>query len=117
MRGHGFARAPDDLVGLRATRLDGLGDLVAATKQVQRVLGVLSAAREPGPREVEEFGVQATELEPNQGGTNRAELLSLLADQGTNLIIGVGFLFAETIRRISDGESVTSLFSEQNNNF
>ena len=29
----------------------------------------------------------------------------------------VSFLFAETIRRISDGESVTSLFSEQNNNF
>jgi len=29
----------------------------------------------------------------------------------------VAFLFAETIRRISDGESVTSLFSEQNNNF
>ena len=25
--------------------------------------------------------------------------------------------FAETIRRISDGESVTSLFAEQNNNF
>ncbi|MEY2842940.1 MAG: hypothetical protein RI920_977, partial [Pseudomonadota bacterium] len=24
---------------------------------------------------------------------------------------------AETIRRITDGESVTSLFSEQNNNF
>jgi ribose-phosphate pyrophosphokinase len=29
----------------------------------------------------------------------------------------VAFLFAETIRRISDGESVTSLFAEQNNNF
>jgi ribose-phosphate pyrophosphokinase len=29
----------------------------------------------------------------------------------------VSFLFAETIRRISDGESVTSLFAEQNNNF
>ena len=29
----------------------------------------------------------------------------------------VAFLFAETIRRITDGESVTSLFSEQNNNF
>jgi ribose-phosphate pyrophosphokinase len=27
------------------------------------------------------------------------------------------FLFAETIRRITDGDSVTSLFSEQNNNF
>ena len=31
--------------------------------------------------------------------------------------LSVSFLFAETIRRISDGESVTSLFSEQNNNF
>jgi basic membrane protein A len=48
-------------------------------------------------RAVEELGVQSEELEPNQGGTNRAELLTLLADEGTNLIIGVGFLFAETI--------------------
>ena len=31
--------------------------------------------------------------------------------------LSVAFLFAETIRRISDGESVTSLFSEQTNNF
>jgi ribose-phosphate pyrophosphokinase len=31
--------------------------------------------------------------------------------------LSVSFLFAETIRRISDGESVTSLFSEQNSNF
>ncbi len=31
--------------------------------------------------------------------------------------LSVAFLFAETIRRISDGASVTSLFSEQNNNF
>jgi ribose-phosphate pyrophosphokinase len=31
--------------------------------------------------------------------------------------LSVAFLFAETIRRISDGESVTSLFSEQNANF
>jgi ribose-phosphate pyrophosphokinase len=31
--------------------------------------------------------------------------------------LSVAFLFAETIRRISDGTSVTSLFSEQNNNF
>jgi basic membrane protein A len=44
-----------------------------------------------------DFGVQVQELEPNQGGTNRAELLDLLASQGTNLIIGVGFLFAETV--------------------
>jgi ribose-phosphate pyrophosphokinase len=31
--------------------------------------------------------------------------------------LSVAFLFAETIRRISDGESVTSLFAEQNHNF
>ena len=31
--------------------------------------------------------------------------------------VPVAFLFAETIRRISDGESVTSLFAEQNANF
>jgi ribose-phosphate pyrophosphokinase len=31
--------------------------------------------------------------------------------------LSVAYLFAETIRRISDGESVTSLFAEQNNNF
>jgi ribose-phosphate pyrophosphokinase len=31
--------------------------------------------------------------------------------------LSVAFLFAETIRRISDGESVASLFAEQNNNF
>ncbi|MFZ4649072.1 MAG: ribose-phosphate pyrophosphokinase [Rubrivivax sp.] len=31
--------------------------------------------------------------------------------------LSVAYLFAETIRRISDGESVASLFAEQNNNF
>ena len=31
--------------------------------------------------------------------------------------LSVAFLFAETIRRISDGESVTSQFAEQNSNF
>jgi ribose-phosphate pyrophosphokinase len=31
--------------------------------------------------------------------------------------LSVAYLFAETIRRISDGESVTSLFADQNNNF
>jgi len=31
--------------------------------------------------------------------------------------LSVAYLFAETIRRISDGESVTSLFAEQNSNF
>lgn len=31
--------------------------------------------------------------------------------------LSTAFLFAETIRRITDGDSVTSLFSEQNSNF
>ncbi|MEJ7138171.1 ribose-phosphate pyrophosphokinase [Amphibiibacter pelophylacis] len=31
--------------------------------------------------------------------------------------LSVAYLFAETIRRITDGDSVTSLFAEQNNNF
>ena len=31
--------------------------------------------------------------------------------------LSVAELLAETIRRITDGDSVTSLFSEQNNNF
>jgi basic membrane protein A and related proteins len=44
-----------------------------------------------------DFGIQVTELEPNQGGTNRAELLDLVASQGADLIIGVGFLFAESV--------------------
>jgi len=45
----------------------------------------------------QDFNITAKELEPNQGGTNRAEMLDLLASQGMDLIIGVGFLYAETV--------------------
>ncbi|MGH2682509.1 MAG: BMP family lipoprotein [Actinomycetota bacterium] len=44
-----------------------------------------------------EFNLEVRELEPNQGGTNRGELLRLLAEQGFPLVIGVGFLFAADI--------------------
>jgi basic membrane protein A len=44
-----------------------------------------------------DFNLDVKELEPNQGGTNRGELLDLLASQNTQLIIGVGFLFAEAV--------------------
>ena len=44
-----------------------------------------------------EFGVEAEELEPDEGGENREELMRLLADEGSGLIIGVGFLFADSI--------------------
>ena len=48
-------------------------------------------------RAEEEFGVEAEELEPDEGGENREELMRLLADEGTNLIFGVGFLFTDSI--------------------
>jgi basic membrane protein A len=48
-------------------------------------------------RATSDFNLEVEELEPNQGGTNREELLRLLAEQEFGLIIGVGFLFAETI--------------------
>jgi basic membrane protein A len=44
-----------------------------------------------------EFNLDPKELTPNSGGTNRGDLLSLLATQGYGLIIGVGFLFAPTM--------------------
>jgi basic membrane protein A and related proteins len=47
---------------------------------------------------VEEFGLEAAEeLEPDEGGENREELLRLLAEEGTNLIFAVGFLFADAV--------------------
>jgi ribose-phosphate pyrophosphokinase len=43
--------------------------------------------------------------------------LGMYGQQSTKVRqLSVAFLFAETIRRISDGESVTSLFAEQNSN-
>jgi len=43
------------------------------------------------------MGITAKELEPNADGTNREQLLRQLADDGNQLIIGVGFNFAESI--------------------
>lgn len=48
-----------------------------------------------------ELGVDGIDLEPNEGGENRPELLSLLADQGKDLIIGVGFLFADAMTEVA----------------
>lgn len=45
----------------------------------------------------EELGVQTEDLEPTAGGENREELLRLLAEEGYDLIIGVGFAFEEAI--------------------
>jgi ribose-phosphate pyrophosphokinase len=49
--------------------------------------------------------------------TNTIPLNDAARQCGNIRQLSVAFLFAETIRRISDGESVTSLFSDQNSNF
>ncbi|MFT4656958.1 MAG: basic membrane protein A [Candidatus Aldehydirespiratoraceae bacterium] len=43
-----------------------------------------------------DFGISANELVPNADGSNRAELLQLQADEA-ELVIGVGFLFADDV--------------------
>lgn len=44
-----------------------------------------------------DFGISFTEAEPNEDGSNRAELLQLQADQ-SDLVLAVGFLFAEDVK-------------------
>ena len=43
------------------------------------------------------LGYTTKELEPDEGGQNRAELLESLAAGGYNPVIGVGFLFADSV--------------------
>jgi basic membrane protein A len=45
----------------------------------------------------DEFGIEAEELTPDEGGENREELMRLLADNGNDLIFGIGFLFGDSI--------------------
>lgn len=46
---------------------------------------------------IEELGAEGQDLEPDEGGENRGELLQLLAEEGRELIFGIGFLFTESI--------------------
>ncbi len=50
---------------------------------------------------IAELGVNGQDLEPNEGGENRAELLGLCAEDGKDVIIGVGFLFADSITEVA----------------
>ncbi|MEZ5380266.1 MAG: BMP family ABC transporter substrate-binding protein [Microthrixaceae bacterium] len=45
----------------------------------------------------DDFGYETKELEPDEGGQNRSELLESLAAGGFNPVIGVGFLFADSV--------------------
>jgi len=48
-----------------------------------------------------ELGVQIKDLSPNTGGTDREELLRLLASGGYNPIVTVGFSFADAVTKIA----------------
>ncbi len=54
-------------------------------------------------RAAEEFGdrIEVKYLEPTGGGENREELLRMLAEEGYDLIFGVGFLFTEHIQKVA----------------
>lgn len=54
-------------------------------------------------RAIADFGVEVIELEPNEGGDNRIELLDLASSQGSDLVIGVGFLFADSLVEVAAG--------------
>jgi basic membrane protein A len=49
----------------------------------------------------DELGVEIQDLEPSAGGEDREELLRTLADDGYDMIIGVGFNFADGIKAVS----------------
>ncbi|MCZ2822394.1 BMP family ABC transporter substrate-binding protein [Modestobacter sp. VKM Ac-2977] len=50
---------------------------------------------------IEELGGEVQELSPNDDGSDRAELLTQLAEQGYDPVIGVGFAYGEIIGDIA----------------
>lgn len=55
-----------------------------------------------------DFGIEAQLLEPNEDGSNRGDLLTSLAEDDYDLIIGVGFLFAESMQPLAEQYPDTS---------
>jgi basic membrane protein A len=50
---------------------------------------------------VKDMGVTSKELAPNAGGTDREQLLKLLAQQGYNPVVAVGFSFEAAVTKIA----------------
>lgn len=50
---------------------------------------------------IKRLGIEGKDVEPGEGGANREELLRLLAEQGYDLVIGVGFLFTDTLTKVA----------------
>lgn len=62
-------------------------------------------------RAKEDFNIAdecVTELEPNAGGENREEILNLVADQGADLVLAIGFLYAESVQASATAHPDTS---------
>ncbi|MBA2553683.1 MAG: BMP family ABC transporter substrate-binding protein [Geodermatophilaceae bacterium] len=50
---------------------------------------------------IDEFGVESQKVTPNADGSDRAELLSQLAEQGFNPVFAVGFAYDEVIAEVA----------------
>ena len=50
---------------------------------------------------ITDFGVASQKVSPNADGSNRAELLSQLAEQGFNPVIAIGFAYDEVIAQVA----------------
>ena len=78
--------SPEDILATLAFDIGGRGD------------GTFNDAAAKGLDQAEnDLGVSTQEISPNSDGSNRAEILQISADQGADIVIGVGFLFGEVI--------------------
>jgi basic membrane protein A len=50
----------------------------------------------------QDFGLEVIDLEPSGGGEDREQLLRLLAEDGYDLIFGVGFMFTDHIAKVAE---------------
>jgi basic membrane protein A and related proteins len=66
---------------------------------------------------VAELGGDVQEVSPNDDGSNRAELLSNLAEQGFNPVIAVGFAYDQTIGEVAADFPDTTFAQVDGSNF
>jgi len=52
-------------------------------------------------RAAQEFDIEVKDLEPAKGGENREEQMRILAEEDYDLIIGVGFMFADIVKKVA----------------
>ena len=59
------------------------------------------SAAEGLEKAIADYGISTTELEADAGGENREENLRLLAESGNDILIAVGFAFAEGVTNVA----------------